>query len=450
MIVPRPAHLRHGVLIPYALPAIVFALPTIPVYIYLPALYGDHLGLGLTTVGLVLLCARIFDTVTDPIVGYLSDRIGFKGAHRKPWIIVGALIAGFALFKVLSPPTIVSAEYLLIWSIILYGGWTMIAIPYVAWGAELSIEYTERTRVTAWREGMGLIGIVGAAGLGTLATSGRLGELSETKVIALAAIVLGVALLPLMVWRVPDRQITIQTESKGRPRVSVSRQIQSLLQNKLFVRLLSVWLVNGIANGIPAALFFLYLKHGLGVNEDARSGFVLVYFIAAILAIPFWAVLSKRMGKHRTWCIAMGAACGGFSIVPFLAPGAVDAFAVVCIITGMSLGADLILPPAIQADVVDYDRLKNGSARTGQLFSLWAMATKLALALSVGTALPLLEGMGFDAANPTERGRIALTVIYAGLPVVIKVIAIGAIWSFPLNARKHAIIRRRLETRRNI
>ena len=50
------------------------------------ALYGDHLGLGLTTVGLVLLCARIFDTVTDPIVGYLSDRIGFKGAHRKPWI----------------------------------------------------------------------------------------------------------------------------------------------------------------------------------------------------------------------------------------------------------------------------------------------------------------------------------------------------------------------------
>ena len=143
MILPRPAHLRHGVLIPYALPAIVFALPTIPVYIYLPALYGDHLGLGLTTVGLVLLCARIFDTVTDPIVGYLSDRIGFKGAHRKPWIIVGALIAGFALFKVLSPPTIVSAEYLLMWSIILYGGWTMIAIPYVAWGAELSIEYTQ-------------------------------------------------------------------------------------------------------------------------------------------------------------------------------------------------------------------------------------------------------------------------------------------------------------------
>jgi len=450
MISPTPAHLRHGVLIFYALPAIVFALPTIPVYIYLPALYGDHLGLGLTTVGLVLLCARIFDTITDPIVGYLSDRVGFKGALRKPWIVVGALIGGLALFKVLSPPAIVSAAYLLIWSIILYGGWTMIAIPYVAWGAELSTDYAERTRITAWREGIGLIGIVGAAGLGTLATSGRLGDISETEVIALVAVVLGIALLPLMVWRVPDRRITTKIRSKSPLRVSVLQQIRNVLKNKLFVRLLSVWLVNGIANGIPAALFFLYLSHGLGVDEDARSGFVLIYFIAAILAVPIWAAISKRMGKHRTWCIAMGAACGGFSVVPFLAPGAVDVFAIVCVITGMSLGADLILPPAIQADVVDYDHLRNGSARTGQLFSLWAMATKLALALSVGTALPLLEGMGFDAENPTERGRIALTVIYAGLPVVIKMMAIGAIWSFPLNARKHAIIRRRLEMRGKI
>ena len=97
--------------------------------------------------------------------------------------------------------------------------------------------------------------------------------------------------------------------------------------------------------------------------------------------------------------------------------------------------------------MVDYDYLRNGYACTGQLFSLWAMATKLALAFSVGTALPLLEWIGFNPTDPTEGGRIALKVIYAGLPIVIKITAIAAIWSFPLNARKHATIRRRLETR---
>jgi len=141
-------------------------------------------------------------------------------------------------------------------------------------------------------------------------------------------------------------------------------------------------------------------------------------------------------------------ACAAFVVVPWIPEGHFAAFAVVCVVTGMALGADLSLPPAIQADVVDYDELKNGRSRTGLQFALWSMSTKLALAVAVGLALPGLEAAGFDPLVPTEAGRQALTVIYALVPVVIKITAIAIIWRFPLTAEKHAVIRRKLGGRR--
>ena len=213
------------------------------------------------------------------------------------------------------------------------------------------------------------------------------------------------------------------------------------------MRLLSAWFLNGLANGIPAALFFIYLEHGLGAGARLRPLFVLTYFIAAIASIPVWQACSRRIGKHRTWCWAMLAACAAFVTVPMLPEGAFTAFAVVCLVTGMALGADLVLPPAIQADVVDYHRLRSGRAQAGLQFALWGMGTKLSLAAAVGIALPGIEAFGFDPAAPTDEGKWALTVIYALVPVVIKVTAITVIWRFPLTAKRHAVIRRRLGRR---
>jgi Na+/melibiose symporter-like transporter len=119
----------------------------------------------------------------------------------------------------------------------------------------------------------------------------------------------------------------------------------------------------------------------------------------------------------------------------------------ICVLTGAALGADLVLPPAIQADVADYDRWRFGADRTGVQFALWGMATKLALAAAVGLALPGVVWMGFDPELPTEAGRSALIVIYAGIPVVIKTLSIAVIWRFPLSAACHAAISRRLNQR---
>lgn len=425
----------------YALPALVVALPTIPVYIHLPALYGVELGLGLAATGFILLIARAFDTVTDPLIGALSDRYGFRGSRRKPWIAAGAVIAGLGLYKLLNPPATVDGLYLLCWSVVLYAGWAMVSIPYMAWGAELSADYDERTRITSWREGLALLGIVAAGGLNTLTASLGWSESESIGALAWIAIAGGIVAFPLLLRYVP--------ESRSAPAIAPRaaeggwrRGLVSLARNRPFVRLLAAWFLNGLANGIPAALFFLYLEHGLGAGERERPLFVLIYFVAAGAAIPLWQRLSRRLGKHTAWCWAMIAACAAFAAVPLIPAGGYAAFAVVCIVTGMALGADLALPPAIQADVVDYHALRTGRARAGLQFALWAMSTKLALAAAVGLALPALDAFGFEPAAPDAAGKSALVVIYALVPVVIKIMAIAVMWGFPLTPDKQATIRR--------
>jgi GPH family glycoside/pentoside/hexuronide:cation symporter len=431
----------------YALPAFVIALPTIPVYIHLPSLYGLQLGVGLATTGYILLIARLFDTITDPLVGFLCDRLAFWGLRRKPWIALGAPIAGYGLYKILNPTEGVTGNYLLVWSLVLYGGWTMIAVPYFAWGAELSSDYHERTRITAWRESFGLMGIIGAGVLGAVTISFGWLESESIGAIAWAAIALGVIVIPFLLTAVPERIEPTNRDCAG-GNLKFFENLQALGGNKPFLRLLMAWFLNGVANGIPAALFFIYLEHGLRAVEDVRPFFILLYFCAAIISIPLWLRFSKFLGKHRAWCWGMIAASMAFICVPWIEPGNYGVFGVVCVVTGMAFGADLILPPAIQADVTDYARLRTGCPQTGLQFALWGMSTKLALAVAVGIALPGIETAGFDPNVPSEDGRQALLMIYALIPVVIKVMAVLIVWQFPLTAHVQAVIRKRLNGRK--
>jgi len=435
-MIPSPGIPRR-VVVAYALPAFVVALPTIPVYIHLPTLYGVELGLGLAATGVVLLVARLFDAITDPLIGVVSDRFGFRGAHRKPWIAIGGVIAAIGLVKILTPPANVDPSYLLFWSLVLYGGWTMVAVPYLAWGAELANDYDERTRITAWRESMTLGGILGAGLLGAVTAEMGWTQQQSTGAIAWSAVGLGMVTFAAILWFVPDRSI--------RPvqHLSVAGLI-GVLANRPFMRLIAAWFLNGLANGVPAALFFLYLEFTLGADTDTRAIFVLIYFAAGIASIPLWTRLSRQFDKAATWCGAMFAAIVAFIFVPLLPDGAFIAFGIICIVTGMSLGADLTLPPAIQADVTDYDEWRFRRRRAGLQFALWGMSTKLALAAGVGLSLPALEFLGFDAQAPDEAGKFTLAVIYAWVPAVIKVTAIATVWSFPLTRRRHMAIRRRL------
>lgn len=428
----------------YAAPALALAIPTIPVTVLLPAFYAETLGLGLTAVAFALGAARLIDVCCDPLVGLLSDRTRTSIGRRKPWMAAGVLLAGLALIQLLDPPANPGVAHLLCWSVVLYVGWSVVQIPYQSWGAEMTGAYYGRARITGAREAFGIAGIVAASAIPVAAGAAGLSEPDGLAVLAWCAVALGAAtVLPLLAL-VPEAPLPTQPPARfGVP------VVRALLANRPFRRLVLAWLANGFATGIPAVLFPFFVTHVLQAETGTKNLLLGLYFVSALAGMPIWIALARRVGKHRAWCLAMMMACAAFVLVPTLGAGDSVAFAVICVVTGATLGADLALPPAIQADVVDYGALRTSQAQAGLYFSLWSMATKLSLAMAVAFALPAAALLGFDPSAPsqTQGALSALAVIYALVPVVFKAVAIALIWWFPITATRLRTIRRRLEQR---
>ncbi len=418
-----PQALSPSVLLAYGLPGLVTAIPTIPVYTLVPTFYAETLGLGLALTGAMLFLGRALDLVSDPLVGRLADLGG--GGRIKRLILIGALIAAPALILLLAPPTGAGALWLLLTSTALYLGWTLVQIPYLSWGAQLSAHYHERTRVTVAREGASLVGILLSGVLPAALGFTALAEGQRLAALGWIALALGIPAFFLLLRRVPEPG----------PRRPAASSWRGLTRNRLFLRLLLAWFLNGLANGIPAVLFPLYCAYVLEVDDQTRNLLLALYFVSAVIGIPVWLGLSRRVSKHRAWCLAMAVTC--------------PAFALVCLLTGLCLGADLALPPAIQADVADWDRLRFKRNRTAGLFSLWNMAGKLALAAAAGLAFPLLDLFGFGQPETPQTALTALAVIYALPPCVLKFTAVGMMLRLPLTPARQTLIAERLRRRDN-
>ena len=431
---PQPAaRLSRPTLVAYGLPGLPLAALLLPLYVYLPAYYAEDLGLGFATVGAVLLAARLSDVATDPLVGVLSDRVVTRFGRRRLWMLAGAPVVLVSAHVLFQPDAEVGVVYLLLWTVAVYLGATMILLPYSAWGAELSPDYDERSRIAGFREGFVVVGTLLAAGLPTLFGADRSGALG---VIGWSLwLVLPLSLL-VAVRAVPERPHLWQGAPDWR------RGLRILWRNGPFRRLVAAYLLNGVANGLPASLFLLFVAHVLE-RPEWSGPLLFVYFACGVAAIPLWLRLSSRYGKHRVWTGAMLWAIAVFVLVPLLGPGDHWWFLLICVLTGASLGADLTLPASMQADVVDLDTLRSGRQRAGVYFALWGVATKLALALAVGIAFPLLDLAGFSAQAGHNSGfaLLALAALYSLLPAAFKLAAVALVWGYPITADRQRRIR---------
>jgi Na+/melibiose symporter-like transporter len=288
-----------------------------------------------------------------------------------------------------------------------------------------------------------LVGILVAGVIPAAAAATGAGSISALAITGWGIVVAGAVVFPLLLLTVAE---PAPRPLQGRDPLLPS--IRDLTSNGPFNRLLLGWFVNSLANGIPSVLFILFMKHVIGANEITQGLFTLLYFLAGIVGMPLWIWLSRRHSKHRIWCVAMVLASTAFATVPALEAGDILLFGIIVLLTGFCLGADLALPPAMQADVAEYEYFRKGRDRTGIMFAAWSMSTKLALAASVGIALPMLDWLGTPEQGSTEKyDSMTLALIYAGLPVVLKIGVTLLIWGYPLNKAKLAIIQRRLGTR---
>lgn len=427
--------LPRKVLLAYAAPALPMAALYFPVYVFLAPFYAGSFGLSVTLIGIIFIAIRIMDAVTDPLMGWISDTTRGRFGRRKPWMVIGAPVIMISIIGLLAPPDGVGLGWFTGFLLALTLGWTLYLTPYFAWGAEMSGDYAERSRITIWREAMGLIGTIAAAVI-----YGLLGERLGLSVIA-GMVALALPLATLIALRMTPEPPAL-TDNK----IVFSGILSALREEPIFRRLLIAYFINGAANALPATLFLFFVEHRLGAAPETGGLLLIVYFGAAVLAAPFWAWVAGRFQKHRAWCVAMLYAGCVFLAALTLGEGDVLAFAVISGLSGLALGADLSLPAAMQADVVDLDTQQSGQHRTGAFFAIWSVATKASVALTGGVALIVLGVFGFDAGGDNAPLTLwVLSLLYAGAPVFLKLWAIVLMWGFPLTRERHAQIREGLK-----
>ena len=420
------ARISQGGLVAYGVLGLPFAMAALPVYVYLPKFYGEHVGVPIGVLGGLLLVLRIADGVLDPLLGALTDR----ARSRKGPIALAAPFLAAGMIALFSPPISqgVGAIAWLAGSLALvYAAFSLATIAHGAWGAEITSDPVGRTRVTATRETFALGGVV-IASIAPALLGGADGDAVGLPRFAwLFVVALTVCLLVNLALSPPA-----PTPESMRP--AVFADLLAPLADHHFRRLFAVFVANGIASSIPATLVLFYIADVL--HAQARQGmFLALYFVAAAAGMPLWVRATARYGKARAWRAAMLLAIVAFAWAALLGPGDAVAFAAICVASGLAFGADLALAPALLADVIGRDGRMHA---TGAYFGLWTFATKMNLALAAGIALPLLDALGYvpgagDGATPR-----ALAWVYAGLPCVLKLAAVAALAWFNRGWRKLA------------
>lgn len=392
------------------------AMAALPLYVHLPKLYGGDLGMPLALVGGILLATRLVDAVSDPVLGWLADRWSRREALAAAALplLAGGMVALF------HPPRFGLAAWLAAGLVVTYLGFSMASIAYQAWGAQLSGDVHERTRVTAARELFTLAGVVAAAALPGLLGGENADGLGRSSLAFVALLVLcGTVTL------------TLAPRPAPKPRVpgGLIESIAAPLANREYRRLLVVFLLSGVAAAIPSTLVLFFVADVLQAAHLAGL-FLVVYFVAGALGIPLWVYASKRVGKEHAWIAGMLVAVVAFVWAWRLGPGDVAAYGAICALSGLALGADLALPASILADVIGRDRRGPGAAAEGSYFGIWNLVTKANLALAAGLALPALDALGYA---PGQSGAVrSLALVYCLLPCAFKLGAAAVLWLVPV------------------
>lgn len=389
----------------FSLFAAVLSGAGLPIYIYAPKYYADTYGVSLTALGAVLFGLRLFDVVQDPVLGWISERLT---RFKKLAITLTAVVLALAMIGLFAvAPPIAPIWWFGLTITGLFTAFSFLTINFYAQGiSKAGNAAGGHVRLAAWRESGALLGVCIAAVIPT--------------------VLIGVVASPFAVFAIGFAVVTLIAayfmwpEWKGRAAQEPS-QIRDILADPIARRLLVLALVNATPLAVSSTLFLFYVESRLGA-PGWEGALLVLFFLAAALSSPAWSALARRFGEKRVLLAAITLAIASFGYTLTLSMGDVIPFAIICVLSGATIGADLTLMPAMFAK-----RMAAISPTGGQGFGLWSLVNKFTLAFAAVVLLPLLERSGFTAGatDLPDTALTTLTVLYALVPSLLKLLAIG-------------------------
>jgi len=253
---------------------------------------------------------------------------------------------------------------------------------------------------------------------------------------------LGIAYLPIAIMAALPTLLYSPPSVHGpviqKPGSTVLGAFFSPLKNPLYRRLLAVYVVNGSALGIAVSVMLFYVEHVLGGGKLQAGLILMAYFVSGAASVPLWMYLSRRLSKASAWFIGIVITALATLSASMLGQGDIGLFIAISVITGLGIGADYGLPPAILADVINAQEGRETRGATGAYFGLWALSTKLATAIGAAASLPILDLLGFNP-GAGQYNTQALVIVYIALPVIVKLIAAAMLWFIRIEAERPSV-----------
>ncbi|GAB1432005.1 MFS transporter [Spirochaetota bacterium] len=401
----------------------------------------DVVGLTAAAAGLAVMIGKLWDAVTDPMVGFLSDRTRSKLGRRKPYMLWGSIPLMLTMWLFFSKPLVSGAMPQFVWVTIalclLNTAYTLVNIPYNSLTPELTDDFNERTSLNGFRFGFAVFGTMLGAGA-VLPIVG----LFPNKAAGFSGmgLVLGIvmavtALITVFSVKEPDHS---NTEI---PKDGFFETYLSVFKNKPYVILLLTYALNlaglNFMQGI-IAYYFNYIYH----NEGMATIAMLMLLVVAMVFIPVSVLISKKLGKKRTYQLSfVFIASAAILIFLFGHTLGIRFFLVVMAWAGIGIGLGYVSPWAMVPDTVEYDAVKTGKRKEGAFYGIWTFMAKVGTSFAIIVSGMILN-MGGYVANAVQSASsiMAIRLIIGIFPAIVLIGAIVLVEFYPIDEKAYAKI----------
>ncbi|MFP6836753.1 MAG: MFS transporter [Pseudomonadales bacterium] len=428
----------------YSLTDLPISMSLFPVAVFIPQFYASDMGVDLALIATILFVVRLLDVVTDPLMGYISDHTRTRFGRRRPWIFAATPIMMASIYMLFMPPEGAGGLHLFVWNFLLSIAITMMLIPYYAWGAELSTDFNERSRVTGARAMAGIGGsltaqlVPGAA----LLLFGIGGSNVVLQLVGITMLIVMPLCVSLTLWKTPEPALYQPSV------VPVLEGLKLMWGNRPFKQLVLAFMIGSIGLNITTPLYLFFISYVLNA-EDLAIFMLIFFFLTAFAAVPFWVWLAKRIGKHRAYLASFFMLALAHPFYLLLGDGDFWWMLPITLATGFASGGfSSTLPNSMKADVIDLDTLVSGENRAALFFSAWSFAQKATASIGGVIALYGLSLLGFDPAGSNGPEELfGLRFLFSTFPSLFFLTGAAIVWTYPITEDRHAEIRAELDAR---
>lgn len=440
--------------------AIAFAAPQIgvimifgPIISVLSGVYAKEYGLDLSTIAFVILIARLFDAITDPAVGYISDILHKKTGSRKPQIVFGGLfLLPCAYFLFVPIVDDISVGYFSFWYMAFYFFLTVFTIPYLAWANEFTVSSNEKTIVFGFFNAAQQIGGFVFYSLPFLPFFSTSEITSEVlKVTVIAGTIIFLPGLYVSCKFVPDEPYGMAKKKRNKVvtkgDINIYQLLRGVISNGPFLIFVLLSSVLGVGFGMWAGVFFIFVDTYIKCGEEFAM-VSLVGMLFGAFAIPLWCRMTIRYGKRLTWVFGVALLLCAFLLVGYIAPGSINPwFLLLCnTLIMVAMASTSVVTNPMLCDIIDYAYYLHRYQCGASYFSFHTLLTKMQMAVGSAAGLFLIGWLDYDVNDSlhSDKSVIGMLLAVSWVPAVFSACALILIFFYPLTDRKILIVRERL------